>query len=79
MREGLRLEVQVIERPFTTDPEAPIPILEQREYQRAAQTVWVRRIMYKFLIAVAIKAEKPVLRPEPQKTLVVLYDRSQLG
>ena len=74
MCKDLRRRIVTIQVLIRRDPYIPRMIPEQIEYEVSADRIRIRRIMPVHPRAIPVVSPQPILRAEPEKSLIVLYD-----
>jgi hypothetical protein len=74
VRKTLRLPVEAAESVFGSDPERANPVFVDHTYEIIAEAVRIVRIMPVTAKLIAIVFVQAAMRPDPQKSLVILYD-----
>jgi hypothetical protein len=77
--EGFVNTVEPIQKLIATDPQGSRTIFEQGMDVNTAQAVLAGRIMCEHFEFIAVVSVETILSPEPDESLIVLYDLSNLG
>ena len=77
--EGFVNTVEPIQKLIAAHPERSRTILEQRVDENTALAVLASRIMCEHSEFIAVVSVETILSPEPDESLIVLYDLSNLG